>query len=50
MSKVNPREMDHCLKDNGSGYPDDEDGNKASGVQLLSSLLVIEVQSEDLKL
>lgn len=42
--------MNPYMKDNGSGYPDDENGNKASGVQLLSSLLVIKVQPGDLKL
>lgn len=38
--KVNPRELNPYLKDNGSGYPEDEDGNKASGEKLLSSSLV----------
>ncbi|KAH9682199.1 hypothetical protein WN943_028999 [Citrus x changshan-huyou] len=40
MPKVNPRELNPYLKDNGSGYPEDEDRNKGSGEQLLSSSLV----------
>lgn len=40
MPKMNPRELNPYLKDNGSGYPEDEDGNKASREQLLSSSLV----------
>lgn len=40
MPKVNLRELNPYLKDNGSGYPEDEDENKGSGEQLLSSSLV----------
>ncbi|KAH9680647.1 CwfJ-like family protein [Citrus sinensis] len=40
MPKVNLRELNPYLKDNGSGYPEDENGNKSSGEQLLSSSLV----------
>ena len=40
MTKVNLRELNPYLKDNGSGYPEDENGNKGSGEQLLSSSLV----------
>ncbi|XP_019181712.1 PREDICTED: CWF19-like protein 2 isoform X2 [Ipomoea nil] len=38
--KVNPRELNPYLKDNGSGYPEDSEGTKASGEQLLSSAVV----------
>lgn len=38
--KMNPRELNPYLKDNGNGYPVDADGNKASREQLLSSSLV----------
>lgn len=37
---MNPRELNPYLKDNGSGYPEDADRNKASGEKLLSSSLV----------
>ncbi|ESR34202.1 hypothetical protein CICLE_v10004498mg [Citrus x clementina] len=37
---VNMRELNPYLKDNGSGYPEDENGNEGSGEQLLSSSLV----------
>nr|GMD12570.1 CWF19-like protein 2 [Ipomoea batatas] len=38
--KVNPRELNPYLKDNGSGYPEDSEGTNASGEQLLSSAVV----------
>lgn len=38
--KVNPRELNPYLKDNGSGYPEDSEGTKAGGEQLLSSAVV----------
>ncbi|GAY46544.1 hypothetical protein CUMW_097870 [Citrus unshiu] len=37
---VNMRELNPYLKDIGSGYPEDENGNEGSGEQLLSSSLV----------
>ncbi|KAJ0034051.1 hypothetical protein Pint_24660 [Pistacia integerrima] len=37
--KVNPRELNPYLKDDGSGYPD-EDGKKAGGDHLLASSLI----------
>ncbi|KAK7343465.1 hypothetical protein VNO77_12230 [Canavalia gladiata] len=39
-SKVNPKELNPYLKDNGSGYPDENDGAKIVADQLLSSSLV----------
>ncbi|KAL3507696.1 hypothetical protein ACH5RR_033078 [Cinchona calisaya] len=39
FKKVNPRELNPFLKDNGSGYPEDSDTN-AGQTQLLSSSLV----------
>ncbi|PON83323.1 Cwf19-like protein [Trema orientale] len=38
--KVNPRELNPYLKDNGSGYPVDNDEPKAGGSELLPSSLV----------
>lgn len=38
--KVNPKELNPYLRDNGSGYPEDADQTKTSGNQLLSSSLV----------
>ncbi|CAH9105880.1 unnamed protein product [Cuscuta epithymum] len=38
--KVNPRELNPYLKDNGSGYPEDSEGTKAGVEQLLSSVVV----------
>ncbi|KAM2212193.1 hypothetical protein COP1_022392 [Malus domestica] len=38
--KVNPRELNPYLKDDGSGYPEDTDEPKAAGNQLLSSSVV----------
>lgn len=40
VKKVHPREMNPYLKDDGSGYPEDTDGSKASGDKLLSSSVV----------
>lgn len=36
LKKVNPRELNPYLRDNGSGYPE-EDGPRSTGDQLLSS-------------
>ncbi|XP_027367244.1 CWF19-like protein 2 isoform X2 [Abrus precatorius] len=38
--KVNPKELNPYLKDNGSGYPEESDGAKVGADQLLSSSLV----------
>ncbi|KMT18469.1 hypothetical protein BVRB_2g026120 isoform A [Beta vulgaris subsp. vulgaris] len=38
--KVNPRELNPYLRDNGTGYPEDEDHTKVSRDQLLSSSVV----------
>ncbi|KAL2932506.1 CWF19-like protein 2 [Bienertia sinuspersici] len=38
--KANPRELNPYLRDNGSGYPDDEDQTKADSDRLLSSSVV----------
>ncbi|KAB1206187.1 CWF19-like protein 2 [Morella rubra] len=40
IKKVHPKELNPFLKDNGSGYPEDTEGSKASGDQLLSSSVV----------
>ncbi|XP_021749566.1 CWF19-like protein 2 [Chenopodium quinoa] len=40
MPKKNPRELNPYLRDNGSGYPGDEDQTKSSSDQLLSSSVV----------
>lgn len=40
MKKVNPRELNPYLKDDGSGYPDDTDKAKAGGDHLFSSSVV----------
>ncbi|VFR00221.1 unnamed protein product [Cuscuta campestris] len=37
---VNPRELNPYLKNNGSGYPEDSEGNKAGVEQFLSSAVV----------
>lgn len=37
MRKANPRELNPYLKDGGSGYPDDSEGTKTGGSQLLST-------------
>ena len=37
---MNPKELNPYLKDNGSGYPEDNDGVKIGADQLLSSSLV----------
>ncbi|KAI4357684.1 hypothetical protein L6164_001618 [Bauhinia variegata] len=39
-NKVNPKEMNPYLKDDGTGYPEDTDGGKVGAAQLLSSSLV----------
>ncbi|KAJ1377694.1 putative CWF19-like protein 2 isoform X2, partial [Sesbania bispinosa] len=38
--KVNPKELNPYLKDNGSGYPEESDGAKVGSDQLLSSSLI----------
>jgi CWF19-like protein 2 len=38
--KVNPRELNPYLRDNGSGYPEDANETKGNSEQLLSSSLV----------
>ncbi|XP_020206031.1 CWF19-like protein 2 [Cajanus cajan] len=38
--KVNPKELNPYLKDNGCGYPEESDGAKVGAEQLLSSSLV----------
>ncbi|KAL2463538.1 CwfJ-like family protein [Forsythia ovata] len=38
--KVNPRELNPYWKDNGSGYPEESDGIKSGGNQLLSTAVV----------
>ncbi|MED6194158.1 hypothetical protein PIB30_026026 [Stylosanthes scabra] len=38
--KVNPKELNPYLKDNGSGYPEESDGAKVGADRLLSSSLV----------
>ncbi|GKU85820.1 hypothetical protein SLEP1_g439 [Rubroshorea leprosula] len=40
VKKVNPREMNPYLKDNGSGYPEEADEKTGAGDKLLSSSLV----------
>ncbi|KAA8527717.1 hypothetical protein F0562_035414 [Nyssa sinensis] len=40
INKVNPRELNPYLKDDGSGYPEEADGKKARGNELLSSSVV----------
>uniref|UniRef100_A0A2N9JAU7 Cwf19-like C-terminal domain-containing protein n=1 Tax=Fagus sylvatica TaxID=28930 RepID=A0A2N9JAU7_FAGSY len=40
IKEAHPRELNPYLKDNGSGYPDDIDGSKASGEKHLSSSVV----------
>ncbi|MCD7462203.1 hypothetical protein HAX54_047999 [Datura stramonium] len=40
VTKVNPRELNPYLKDGGSGYPDDSEGTKSGGSQLLSTAVV----------
>ncbi|KAF2290348.1 hypothetical protein GH714_011799 [Hevea brasiliensis] len=40
MNRVNPRELNPYLKDNGSGYPDDAEEKRAGGHRLPSSSLV----------
>ncbi|GMY24463.1 CWF19-like protein 2 isoform X2 [Fagus crenata] len=40
IKEAHPRELNPYLKDNGSGYPDDIDGSKASGEKNLSSSVV----------
>jgi hypothetical protein len=40
MRKANPRELNPYFKDDGSGYPEETDGSKSSGAQLLSSSVV----------
>lgn len=40
IPKVNPRELNPYLKDNGSGYPENGDEKKSGGDQLLASSLV----------
>ncbi|XP_021604402.1 CWF19-like protein 2 isoform X2 [Manihot esculenta] len=40
MNRVNPRELNPYLKDNGSGYPDDSEEKVGGGHQLPSSSLV----------
>ncbi|XP_060178775.1 uncharacterized protein LOC132608970 [Lycium barbarum] len=40
VTKVNPRELNPYLKDGGSGYPDDPEGTKSGGSQLLSTTAV----------
>lgn len=40
MTKVNPRELNPYLKDGGGGYPDDSEGTKSGGSQLLSTAVV----------
>jgi hypothetical protein len=40
MKKANPRELNPYLKDDGSGYPEETDGSKATGDRLLSSSVV----------
>ncbi|KAL8121858.1 uncharacterized protein LOC141659307 [Apium graveolens] len=40
MKKVNPKELNPYLKDDGSGYPDDTDQGKAGGNHLFSSSVV----------
>lgn len=40
VMKINPRELNPYYKDNGSGYPEDEDGTKAGGDRLLSASVV----------
>lgn len=37
VRKANPRELNPYLKDGGSGYPDDSEGTKTGGSQLLST-------------
>lgn len=38
--KVNPRELNPYLKDDGNGYPEEMDGTKVGGNRLLSSSVV----------
>ncbi|KAG2722139.1 hypothetical protein I3843_02G100100 [Carya illinoinensis] len=40
INKVHPKELNPYLKDDGSGYPEDTNGSKASGDRLLSSSVV----------
>ncbi|XP_055813650.1 uncharacterized protein LOC129883097 [Solanum dulcamara] len=40
VTKVNPRELNPYLKDGGGGYPDDSEGTKSGGSQLLSTAVV----------
>ncbi|KAJ4968493.1 hypothetical protein NE237_015194 [Protea cynaroides] len=40
VKKPNPKELNPYLKDNGSGYPEEENGTKIAGDQLLSSSVV----------
>lgn len=40
VTKVNPKELNPYLKDGGGGYPDDSEGTKSGGSQLLSSAVV----------
>lgn len=39
-TKANPRELNPYLKDGGSGYPDDSEGTKGGGSQLLSTAVI----------
>lgn len=40
VTKVNPRELNPYLKDGGIGYPDDSEGTKSGGSQLLFTAVV----------
>ncbi|KAK6930572.1 Cwf19-like protein, C-terminal domain-2 [Dillenia turbinata] len=40
MLRVNPKELNPYFKDNGSGYPEEQDQRKSAGDQLLSSSVV----------
>ncbi|XP_021903231.1 uncharacterized protein LOC110818585 [Carica papaya] len=40
IKKVNPKELNPYLKENGTGYPEEEDERKGGGDQFLSSSLL----------